>query len=441
MDDILKFEFIKKALLSFEENSINYGVLRNYEDLKKNDLKDLDILIEKKHVNKVVEIFNTTFNNYIKILYVSHNQQRAVISILFNDNSIFFIDLNKYITLKTNNFKLKKKGLGVKLMISDFKKIKYDSDKNGFSFSVISPEQEVILLLNHLLIKKKPQYVEKINSYLTKHNHLLLANSNDNDQIFNTINLLLPQSKIKRAFKNRFRSIFVLYYFIYYKILLLKKSKVVYFSGPDGSGKSTTYLYTMETFEKMKIKYFPLRSMQVGMQYYSYARKKKKEKKEDENVLSNVGRLGYSDLKRDRDNGKLSWKLRRFIGLFVGLIDICIIGRFFIYSKKLRGYNVIVEESPIDIYVKRHRPQIKVLEKLFLPLIYNPHLSILCVASEENIYERKPELKVDEITEYYDRINDLYNQKRKCKKIDLPTDTNIKVTISLLSKLMNKLLN
>jgi hypothetical protein len=227
--------------------------------------------------------------------------------------------------------------------------------------------------------------------------------------------------------------------FLKNKFLSYKLSKVIYYSGPDGAGKSTSYLSTMKVFDKLSIKYYPLRGMQIGMQYYLYFKKYLSGQNTEVKALNQVGKLGFSDIKRDRDTGKFSWKIRRFIGLFVGLLDICILGRCFVFLKQLSGSIVMIEESPLDIFVKRHRPRNKFLEFIFIPFIPSPTRSILCVANENVIFQRKPELDKNEIIYYYSTIKGLYDSNLKFKKKELLTDIPIEKTEFDLKTLLNNI--
>lgn len=435
---------IVRILSLFEENDLDYVVLRNYENSFTDLNKDLDLLISSKHEKKIVSIIVKECAKYCTIIHTKKDHKRTVIFILFNNDnltqdhdSLFMFDLNKYITLKN---KSNKKGFGKKIKINDVQKAKYQLQTDKLKFSILSPRAEAILLLNHYIGKKKSAYYKKINMFLLANGVNKLPNSNCNIEIRNTLNYLLIKQKDVVPINQLFRNFMILVGYIKNRLFEFQNSRVIYFSGPDGSGKSTSYIFMMSVLDKMKIKYFPLRSLQIGMQYF-YSLKNHSKKKNTGKTFTNVGRLGYSDLKRDRNTGKLAWKARRFIGLFIGLLDIIIFGRIFLFIKKVMGHVIMVEESPLDIYVKRHRPKFPVLEKMFLPFLPKPTNSILCNASIDSIYQRKPELKKEELKDYYFRIESLYTLRKKLNKIDLSTDISIKESNHQIKLIINNLLS
>ena len=58
---------------------------------------------------------------------------------------------------------------------------------------------------------------------------------------------------------------------------------------------------------------------------------------------------------------------------------------------------------------------------IFIPFIPSPANSILCVADENVIFKRKPELDKNEIASYYLIIKALYNDNSKFKMKELST--------------------
>lgn len=426
---------IIKIIAKFEDETIKYAILRNYEKSFVDLAKDLDLLIDHHQEKKIISIIKYVCKDFTDIIYVKQDHKRTTISILLKkefsnkeNNEIFTFDLNKYINLKKNYNLSKRKGLGSKIRIKDVKVIKYFSKQIEQSFSILDRDTEIIFLINHLLNKKKQNYLDIINLHLNKKGLDSVKSLNDNLNISLKLNELIVNSKFKIPKKQFILHIQFFLIFLKNKCISYKFSKVIYYSGPDGAGKSTSYLSTMEVFDKLKIKYYPLRGMQIGMQYYLYFRKYLRGENTKVKALNQVGKLGFSDIKRDRDTGKFNWKIRRFIGLFIGLLDICFIGRFFVFLKKMTGSIIIIEESPMDIFVKRHRPRNQFLEFVFIPFIPSPTRSILCVADENVIFKRKPELDKNEIINYYIIIKDLYNSNLKFKKNELYTDIPIEKT-------------
>lgn len=440
-------KIIRQTLLNFEENKIHYAVLRNYENGFKDLPKDLDLIIDAKHENRIISIINDVCEDHILLRHQKKDHKRTVVSVLLKNEDpnvqgevLFSFDLNKYLTLKKSKTHIKYKGFGSKITIKELTIQEKSFDQNDFIFKILAPEQELILLMTHLLGKKKYEYLGKINSTLAKLGNTPIGDIRNNLEILSKIQNVLLTSGIKKS-NQLLKNILISFEFLKYKLSSFLSSRVIYFSGPDGSGKSTSYLWTLEFMKKLKVKYYPLRGLQVGIMFFLFFRSLlTKSGKRHNNILNNVGRLGYSNLKRDRNTGEIGWALRRRIGLFTGLLEICILGRLLIFLKKITGHVILVEESPVDIFVKRHRPRVKLLENLFMPLLPLPTASILCVANEEIIFKRKPELKKQEIEEYYQRINQLYSRNSRLFKRDLFTDAPLNETKSALASILNDVL-
>lgn len=125
------------------------------------------------------------------------------------------------------------------------------------------------------------------------------------------------------------------------------------------------------------------------------------------NTLGSVGRLGYSDLPRHRGTG--AWfTLRRYIGLLAAIADIASYGRAFVLAKRSEYDVILVEESPFDVFAKRHRPFFPLSAKLLKRLIPAPDLLVFCVADTSEIVRRKPELTEAEIENYYTVMDKVY---------------------------------
>ena len=192
-------------------------------------------------------------------------------------------------------------------------------------------------------------------------------------------------------------------------------ARVIYFSGPDGAGKTTSFLESVKMLEQSGKSVFQLRTMQVARLKIIFRNKNKQVDnlyKTTNNSLGNVGRIGYSGLSRNRGKG-FFFILRRYFGLIAALADIVSFGRFFVFFS-LRKYDVIlVEECPFDVFAKRHRPFFSNTAKLLKWVIPVPDLLVLCMADANEIVRRKPELTESEILNYYDDLSKEYEPKAK----------------------------
>lgn len=188
----------------------------------------------------------------------------------------------------------------------------------------------------------------------------------------------------------------------------IRVGKVIYFSGPDGAGKTTSFLKVVETLERSGVSVFQLRTLQVArLKLMMCGRPEGNYEGRADNRLGSVGRLGYSSLPRHRGSG-LRFTSRRYLGLLFAILDIAIFGPIFLKSKLSLYDVVLVEESPFDVFAKRHRPFFSLTAKLLSRFIPEPDLLIYCVADPCEIERRKPELVQDEIRHYYKVMNKIH---------------------------------
>ena len=189
--------------------------------------------------------------------------------------------------------------------------------------------------------------------------------------------------------------------------------KVIYFSGPDGAGKTTSFLRAVEISEMAGKTAFQLRTLQVRrLQMLARAQAKRNQccGETEADKMGSVGRLGYSDLPRHRGKG-VRFTLRRNVGLLAAIADIASYGLVFLRSKT-RDYDVVlVEECPFDVFAKRHRPFFPWTAKLLKRLVPVPDLLVFCIANPDEIVRRKPELTEAEIEHYYDVMDKVYGSK------------------------------
>ncbi|MBP9181988.1 MAG: hypothetical protein KBF78_02550 [Fuscovulum sp.] len=196
--------------------------------------------------------------------------------------------------------------------------------------------------------------------------------------------------------------------------------KTIYFSGPDGSGKTTSFLRAVEILQQNGKTVFQLRTLQVGrlrMMLRKSAGSQKPSPPSHPGAtgrpeaggdrLGVVGRLGHSDLPRQRGHG-LAFTLRRYVGLVAALADIATFGRGFLRRTTADYDVVLVEECPFDVFAKRHRPFFPLTARLFRKAIPRPDLLVLCVADAADIVRRKPELTELEVRQYYATMARVY---------------------------------
>ena len=97
--------------------------------------------------------------------------------------------------------------------------------------------------------------------------------------------------------------------------------------------------------------------------------------------------------------------------------------------KNIRGYTVIAETSYLDAFVKGHRPEFKLLQRIIVPLLPPGDMYFLLKADPKSIMARKPELTIPEIEEYYQRISHLAEISRM-SPCTIASDQNIRASLN-----------
>lgn len=220
---------------------------------------------------------------------------------------------------------------------------------------------------------------------------------------------------------------------------------IVYFSGPDGAGKTTItdrvkarlrtcgvrfkYLYSLKIVIRAITKRLAF-VRRIGRRKFSSDAGPAAEEAPD--------LLFLTEDAHDRDTGSAFWRFRKLMALLVGIIDIWI-GWLLALPLRLCGWTVLVETAPYDIFIKYHMPEFTVVERLLGPLLPNPSVGFLLKAEPEQIIRRKSELTVAEIADYYSRFARVLELCRardryRVVRTDIdPDDTVVQVTEVVLS--------
>lgn len=217
---------------------------------------------------------------------------------------------------------------------------------------------------------------------------------------------------------------------------------IIYYSGPDGSGKTTAVDETKLFFDSngMKYKYFyTMNKILRHIIIRAYWLRKVVLKPSVQHIPFKKY-LGMRDGHLDRDNGSYSWKIRKLLSLYVSFVDVWL-GWFLTSFLRLRGYIIIVETSPYDIFTKYHMPEFPLLEKIMVPLMPKPSLGLLLTASASSIVERKAELTIEEIEGYYSRINKIISMSKAKNYRELQAGEGLDKMFVSLKKILNENIN
>ncbi len=208
---------------------------------------------------------------------------------------------------------------------------------------------------------------------------------------------------------------------------------IVYFSGPDGAGKTTVTEHLEELLSASGIEHRRVYSMKILLRGLTRrlawlkmrARAPAGLQSQDERNALPVLR---GEDTRDRDDGTSYWRFRKAVALVVGIADIWI-GYLICLWYRRNGRIALVETSPYDIFVKYHMPEISWAERLLGPLVPKPSVGFLLVADPAKIFIRKGELSEEELADYYDRFDRILQRSRAERSyVHVRTDGDLRQT-------------
>jgi len=423
---------------------IKYAVLRNYGEIFKDKGKDIDVLMNPGSFKIASKLFSevcgefsgnvlssdiSSKNLYLKAFVIDEDDDAETIEGLY-------IHITAFVTIKGDCQEVNKKYVGFKSWIDDFELTEVKVD--GFYFSIPEPKIQLLYMLSKFTQKEtfrhiyNAQNIVKLNNmggYIDSLNIDFMSIEKDKKInihiVFLLVNKLLNVSKVEKKFDFSKVKYLLVLFVLNIKQLLHFKGKIIFFSGPDGSGKTTANnLLTNFLSKNLSVKIINYKHLYP----LSNATSLKAQK-----LQAKVRGIDFKDkdnLERDRGQG-IVWKMRRMLGLLYALIQIWP-GYLYGLYKNYMGYTLIIDTAFFDVFVKGHRPDFPILRAIATPLIPCGDYWFLMTAPAQNIVDRKPELTKQEIEEYYVKIEKISRHARRMPK---NIQTNLGERVALIQML------
>ncbi len=434
----LKEAFFKQM----QASEIRYCVLRNHGDVfSKTPKGDVDFLSTPTQFKQIKKTFIALCEQYgFKVLYSGQSNKNLILKAMSIDIKLSVIDTPRiihfhfvpYVSLYLTEVQRNYAGLATRVWMEDVNTINYPSD--NFSFMVPNLKWQLVFNYARLEFKHKDRYKLKCEEL----NELLVCNGliNFQDESFEKFNrkLLVALYLYAKDKPQLFKIVnWVCVFTLMMKDLFKQKGLVIVFSGPDGAGKTTTNeALTSFMQEKLELDVRNVKHLYPINNWLGGSAVKAQSK------LRGLDLSEKDALERDRGSGPL-FKIRRLIGLFSILVQYPL-GLSYARFQALKGVSTIVDTSIFDAFVKGHRPQYKLLEKTIIPLLPKASLWFVLRANPKVIVARKPELTVDEITDYYSRIN-MLSVKSNSTIIDISSENGESVALKEVSSIVINNLN
>jgi len=204
---------------------------------------------------------------------------------------------------------------------------------------------------------------------------------------------------------------------------------MIYLTGPDGCGKTTAIKGVQRMLEQSGVRSRYFYSLKRVVRFVTRRLAWLKFRAAGGRDAAQFAERLVNTEHADRDTGGWYWRFRKKLALLTGLLDIAI-SYCLAVPYRLRGYVVLVETSPYDVFIKYHMPEFPVLERILAPLLPKPSACCVLRASPEAVFRRKAELRPDEIVQYYSRLERVLERAGiGAARVDIDTHAGAEATI------------
>lgn len=451
-------ERVIRALFSeLNAAGVRYAVLRNYEELPRQTGKDLDLVIAPSDVGRIAAIFRGALRQH-GFLCTEQAENRKGITITgvrLNSNpgmkdlveECVGLDARTYISLDSDGPFGAVRGFSFRIFADELERRLVSQD--GCEFYVLSCRDEFLALYKQWKFKGSPkakQYGDRLLSLLndSELNRWVrdatgsiapdcsdLLNQDDHSGYRRTVGRLV-QARWGRPSWFRMIRGGLRAFGVWLASGFRGTGPLIYFSGPDGAGKTTLVDQLTGFLGGLSVKHKYFYSLKIVLRgvtrRLAWCKRIGKRTPPPSAHPGGYEPLLKSDDPRDRDTGSRLWRFRKLVALLVGIVDI-FIGFCIVNLYRLLGYAVIVETSPYDVFIKYHMPEFKWVERLLGPLLPKPSIGFVLRADPEQIVRRKAELTIEEISDYYRRCDRVL---QRCKAthcyVAVATDTGPEFT-------------
>ena len=438
-------------LQRFENGGLRYVVMRNYEGYPRWGYKpDIGLLIDDRDVGLLIELFRQTCDElgYAFLRGRPNRNNVVLLAVCMVMDPVsgrrldsVKVDARTYESFSLTRWHRRLHPLSYKVFLDDTRRRRIVQD--NCVFHVYEPLDEIIMLFKQWRRKRvewyririverlaQPQlrqwFCETVGTAPAEPQQMIASEYDEtvhDPWLWRIVQRRYGWSTPWRMIRTHWRALIV-----GLRQLRPRRAPVIYFTGPDGCGKSTVLESVKRTLaggvigEPVRFRHFySLKNVLVHItRRFWWLKLAQKPGQPGESKPRRIDNMTV----RDRDTGRRSWRLRKRLALLVGLIDIRL-SYVAAWWCSWRGIVVLVETSPYDVFIKYHMPEFPWVERAFAPLLPRPSICFVLRANPPGIATRKAELTVEEITDFYDRVDRVIQRAGvQNRAVSVPTDVS-----------------
>jgi hypothetical protein len=454
----VRLTFLNTFFSELDAAGVWYVVLRNHEEIYTGTEKDIDMLCSPSNFKLTHTIFCKVCseNGHICNWDVSGKSLglSTEATAFDRDSNTFSRGLHLHFvgfaSVRDSYLKVKIPGYSLKFRNDQIQRVKMAKDR--LTFWMPSTDWQILFLLEKMQYKRKIGYKDKIVSLLLDTSSKIGTNRSLRSLIHNSLKedsttserLLVVQKSLKEInYSSNFVKVAKEWLWLgkeNLSALVKKKGLIITFSGPDGAGKSTTKSHLINFLQDdvgltvNSIKGFNrlnepklMGSLITKVQYNVRGVNKKSPAELETNFRD----------RKPKKRAKFSWKFRRLLGLLFIVVQYPI----FYSVARIRTYygvTTVVDTSVFDRFVKAHRPRFRTLERVFTPILPAGDITFRLYAPPNVIADRKPELTIIELEEYYGAMDDIFSLKHSSRIKTIETHLESKIAAK---KVKNHVMN
>lgn len=424
---------VRAVFAALDATGLRYVIPRNWQRLPHEPGKDIDILIPVRELPGAVEAIRAQAHRlgFASVVRRTDGRGLGVDVIGWRPAGLageplgVGFDLRCWLSFPTSRRRLPE--ARVKVFAEELQARQVEH--NGMRLRVLSPMDEWIALYAQYLMKRYRGIEHKAAEYAGRLERMLedrqlaeslcrATGSSDRDALLARALASSPDPALAsdllrerwgRRWPGRWLLVQLRAFELHVRTRAPSMGPIVYFSGPDGAGKTTVTRGVAERLAACGVPFRRRYSLKIVLRAITrrlaFVKKIGRGRLRPDDVAAQDGPdlLFLTEDTRDRDTGSPLWRFRKRMALLVGIADIWI-GWLLMLPARLRGAVVLVETAPYDIFVKYHMPEFPALERRLGPLLPRPSVGLLMEADPQSILRRRAELTLEEIRDYYRRF-------------------------------------